>query len=194
MSEDGPGSVARDLRCLFWSLSSDGRHPSPLPVAATPFIAYISPAMIDDIYNKRILEFAANIPRIGRLSEPDATATAHSRLCGSTVTVDLKMDGDVVSDFSHDVRACALGQASSSIMARNIVGARADELRAVREAMRRMLKENGPPPEGRFADLKFLEPVRDYKARHASTMLTFDAVVDAIGQIEAKRPAPTVAA
>ena len=82
----------------------------------------------------------------------------------------------------------------SSIMARNIVGARADELRAVREAMRRMLKENGPPPEGRFADLKFLEPVRDYKARHASTMLTFDAVVDAIGQIEAKRPAPTVAA
>ena len=144
--------------------------------------------MIDDIYNKRILEFAGNIPRIGRLSEPDATATAHSRLCGSTVTVDLKMDGDVVSDFSHDVRACALGQASSSIMARNIVGARADELRAVREAMRRMLKENGPPPEGRFADLKFLEPVRDYKARHASTMLTFDAVVDAIGKIEAKRP------
>ena len=152
--------------------------------------------MIDDIYNKRILEFAGNIPRIGRLSEPDATATAHSRLCGSTVTVDLKMDGDVVSDFSHDVRACALGQASSSIMARNIVGARADELRAVREAMRRMLKENGPPPEGRFADLKFLEPVRDYKARHASTMLTFDAVVDAIGQIEAKRASaqPTVAA
>jgi NifU-like protein involved in Fe-S cluster formation len=150
--------------------------------------------MIDDIYNKRILEFAGNIPRIGRLNEPDATATAHSRLCGSTVTVDLKMDGDLVSDFSHDVRACALGQASSSIMARNIVGARADELRAVREAMRRMLKENGPPPEGRFADLKFLEPVRDYKARHASTMLTFDAVVDAIGQIEAKRATPTVAA
>ena len=149
--------------------------------------------MIDDIYNKRILEFAANIPRIGRLSEPDATATAHSRLCGSTVTVDLKMDGDVVSDFSHDVRACALGQASSSIMARNIVGARADELRAVREAMRRMLKENGPPPEGRFADLKFLEPVRDYKARHASTMLTFDAVVSAIDQIESKRRASVAA-
>ena len=152
-------------------------------------MAYISPAMIDDIYNKRILEFAGTIPRIGRLSEPDATATAHSRLCGSTVTVDLKMDGDVVSDFSHDVRACALGQASSSIMARNIVGARADELRAVREAMRRMLKENGPPPEGRFADLRFLEPVRDYRARHASTMLTFDAVVSAIDEIAAKRAA-----
>ena len=143
--------------------------------------------MLDDIYNKRILEFAGNIPRLGRLPQPDASATAHSRLCGSTVTVDLEMDGDVVTDFAHDVKACALGQASSSIMARNIVGAHAAELREVRETMRKMLKENGPPPQGRFADLEFLEPVRDYKARHASTMLTFDAVVDAIGQIEAKR-------
>jgi NifU-like protein involved in Fe-S cluster formation len=143
--------------------------------------------MIDDVYNARILEFAANIPRLGRLPSPDATATAHSRLCGSTVTIDLAMQDGVVTDFAHDVKACALGQASSSIMARNIVGASADELRAVRETMLRMLKENGPPPEGRFADLKFLEPVRDYKARHASTMLTFDAVVDAIGQIEKKR-------
>jgi NifU-like protein involved in Fe-S cluster formation len=97
------------------------------------------------------------------------------------------MDGSTVSDFAHEVKACALGQASSSIMARNVVGASADELRAVREAMRKMLKENGPPPEGRFADLKYLEPVRDYKARHASTMLTFDAVVDAIDQIEKRR-------
>jgi NifU-like protein involved in Fe-S cluster formation len=143
--------------------------------------------MLDDIYNKRILGFAGSIPRLGRLESPDATATAHSRLCGSTVTVDLKMDGDVVTDFAHEVKACALGQASSSIMAHHVVGAHAGELREVREAMLKMLKENGPPPEGRFADLQFLEPVRDYKARHASTMLTFDAVVDAIGQIEAKR-------
>lgn len=143
--------------------------------------------MLDDIYNKRILELAGSIPRLGRLPTPDATATAHSRLCGSTVTVDLAMDGDTVTDFAHEVKACALGQASSSIMARNVVGATAGELRAVREAMLKMLKDNGPPPEGRFADLKFLEPVRDYKARHASTMLTFDAVVDAIDQIEAKR-------
>ena len=71
--------------------------------------------MIDEIYNNRILEFAANIPRIGRLAAPDATATAHSKLCGSTVTVDLVLDGDVVADFAHEVRACALGQASSSI-------------------------------------------------------------------------------
>ena len=143
--------------------------------------------MLDDIYNKQILRFAGTIPRLGRLDHPDATATAHSRLCGSTVTVDLKVDGDVVTDFAHDVKACALGQASSSIMAEHVVGARADELRAVREAMRKMLKENGPPPNGRFADLKFLEPVRDYKARHASTMLTFDAVVDALDQIAARR-------
>lgn len=143
--------------------------------------------MIDDVYNARIIEFAGNIPRIGRLEAPDASARAHSKLCGSTVTVDLKMDGDVVTDFAHDVKACALGQASSSIMARHVVGATADELRAVRQVMLRMLKESGPPPQGRFEELKFLEPVRDYKARHASTMLTFDAVVDCLDQIERKR-------
>lgn len=145
--------------------------------------------MIDDVYSSRILEFAGNIPRIGRLADPDASAKAHSRLCGSTVIVDIKMVDGRVSDFAHDVKACALGQASSSIMARSVVGASAEELRALRQTMIRMLKENGPPPEGRFADLRFLEPVRDYKARHASTLLTFDAVVDAIGQIEARAAA-----
>ncbi len=143
--------------------------------------------MIDEVYNSKILEYAGNIPALGRLEDAEATAKAHSKLCGSTVTVDLKMDGDVVAGFGHDVKACALGQASSSIVAHNILGSSAVELRAVREAMQNMLKQNGPPPEGRFTDLKFLEPVRDYKARHASTMLIFDAVVDAIGQIERKR-------
>src|SRR5438477_1774032 len=103
-------------------------------------------AMINDIYNKKIIELAGNIPRLGRLAEPDATATAHSKLCGSTVTIDLKMDGDTVTDFAHDVKACALGQASSSIMAQNVIGSKADELRALRETVRRMLKENGVPP------------------------------------------------
>jgi NifU-like protein involved in Fe-S cluster formation len=146
--------------------------------------------MLNDVYNKRILELAGNIPRLGRLSAPDASATAHSKLCGSTVTVDLKMDGDTVTDFAHDVKACALGQASSSIMAHNIIGAKADELRALREGVRKMLKENAAPPaEGRWADIAVLEPVRDYKARHASTMLTFDAVVQAIDEIQAKRKA-----
>ena len=143
--------------------------------------------MINDVYNKKILALAGNIGRIGRLDSPDASASAHSKLCGSTVTVDLRMEGDIVTDFAHEVKACALGQASSSVMAQNVVGASASELRALREAMLAMLKENGPPPQGRFAELKYLEPVRDYKTRHGSTMLTFDAVVDAIGQIEKKR-------
>ncbi len=150
--------------------------------------------MLDDIYNAKILEFAGNIPRVGRLENPQATAKAHSKLCGSTVVVDLSMEDGVVSDYAHDVKACALGQASSSIMASHVVGATPDELRAVREAMRAMLKEGGEPPNGRFSDLKFLEPVRDYKARHASTMLVFDAVVDAIGQIEGGVPADDAAA
>ncbi|GJE62856.1 hypothetical protein LNAOJCKE_0045 [Methylorubrum aminovorans] len=146
-------------------------------------------AMIDDIYNRRILELAADIPRLGRLEAPDATATAHSKLCGSTVTVDLTLeaDGVTVSDFAHDVKACALGQASSSLMARHVVGATADELRAVRARMRDMLKENGPAPDGKWADLAVLEPVRDFRARHASTLLTFDAVVDALDQAAARK-------
>jgi len=143
--------------------------------------------MINEVYNKRIIELAGNIPRLGRLPEAQASATAHSKLCGSTVTVDLKMEGDAVTDFAHEVKACALGQASSSIMARHVIGAKADELRNLRETVRNMLKENGTPPEGKWADIAVLEPVRDYKARHASTMLTFDAVVDAVNQIEAKR-------
>ena len=143
--------------------------------------------MLNDVYNAKILELAANIPHLGRLAAPDASATAHSKLCGSTVTVDLKMDGPVVSDFAHEVKACALGQASSSIMARHVIGARAAELRELRETVRKMLKENGPAPTGKWADIAMLEPVRDYKARHASTMLTFDAVVSALDQIEAKR-------
>src|SRR5262249_35876989 len=144
--------------------------------------------MLNDIYNKRIIELAGNIPRIGRLPNPDASATAHSKLCGSTVKIDLKMDGSVVTDFAHEVKACALGQASSSIMARHVVGSTASELRELRETVRRMLKENGSPPgpDGKWAEVALLEPVRDYKARHASTMLTFDPVVDAIGQVEAR--------
>ncbi len=149
--------------------------------------------MLSDVYNKRILELAANIPLLDRLPQPDATAKAHSRLCGSTVTVDLTMEGDVVTGFGHEVKACALGQASSSIMARHVIGSTADELRRVREQARAILKDQAEPPEGKWADLSALVPVRDYKARHASTMLTFDAVVEAIGQIEQRRQAAAVA-
>ncbi len=140
---------------------------------------------MDDIYNSKILDFAGNIVRTGRLDDPDAVSEKHSKLCGSRVKVYLKMDGDVVTDFSHEVRACALGQASSSIMARHVVGASAGEVRAARDDMLAMLKDGGEGPSGRFEDMRFLKPVRDYKARHASTMLTFEAVVDCIDQIEA---------
>ncbi|OJF89687.1 iron-sulfur cluster assembly scaffold protein [Pararhizobium antarcticum] len=143
--------------------------------------------MIDDIYNSRILEFAGNIPRTGRLDDADAEASAHSKLCGSRVKIFLKMEGETVSDFAHEIKACALGQASSSIMARHVVGATALELRQAHADMLAMLKADGEGPNGRFEDMRFLKPVKDYKARHASTLLTFDAVVDAIGQIEAKR-------
>ncbi len=142
--------------------------------------------MINDMYNARILEFAGNIPHIGRLEAPDASAKAHSKLCGSTVLVDLKVKDGVVTDFAHEVKACALGQATSSVMARHIIGSTEIELRALQVQMTAMLKENGAPPEGRFEDLRFFEPVRDYKARHASTLLTFDAVVDCLDQIAAK--------
>jgi NifU-like protein involved in Fe-S cluster formation len=146
-------------------------------------------SMLDSVYNAKILEYAGNIGRLGRLDSPDATAKAHSKLCGSTVVVDIRMEGDRVTDFAHDVKACALGQASSAIMAKHAVGATAAELKALRSTMVAMLKDNGPPPQGKFAEFRYLEPVRDYKARHASTLLTFDAVVDAIEQVEARRRA-----
>jgi NifU-like protein involved in Fe-S cluster formation len=141
----------------------------------------------DDIYSQRILELSANMPRVGRLVHPDASAMAHSKLCGSRVTIDLSMNGDVVTDYGQSVKACLLGQSSAAVMGREIVGSTAAELREVGAAMRKMLKAGGPPPEGRWADLAALEPVKDYKARHASTLLVFDAVEEAISQIEAKR-------
>ena len=145
--------------------------------------------MINEIYNRQILGFAADIPRLQRLAAPDATAVAISRLCGSKVTVDVAMKDGVVTDFGQEVKACALGQASSSIMARHVVGSTPGELRAVRDQMYKMLKEEGTAPAGKWAELEALLPVRDFKARHASTLLTFDAVVDAVGQIEAREKA-----
>jgi len=138
--------------------------------------------MLDDIYNQRILKLAADIPRIGHLDAPDGVASAVSKLCGSKVTVEVKMDGDRVVDFAHDVKACALGQASSSIMAAHVVGSTAEELHALRDTMRKMLKERGEPPSGKWVDAEVLTPVREYKARHASTLLTFDATCDAVDQ------------
>jgi len=142
---------------------------------------------LDDLYNGRILELAANIPRTKRLEHADATARAHSKLCGSRVVVDLKMEDGVVTDYGQEVKACLLGQSSASIVGQNIIGATSAEMRSVGDQMRKMLKENGVPPTGKWANLAVLEPVRDYKARHASTLLVFDAVEDAMSQIEANR-------
>jgi NifU-like protein involved in Fe-S cluster formation len=143
-------------------------------------------ADLEDIYTQRVLELSANMPRTGRLPHPGASASAHSKLCGSRITVDLSMEGDVVIDYAQDVRACLLGQTSAAVMGANIVGSTAEELRQVGAQMRRMLKEGGQPPGGRWSDLAILEMVRDYKARQASTLLVFDAVEDAIAEIEKK--------
>lgn len=144
-------------------------------------------ADLSEIYNTRIIELAAGIAPARRLADADATASAHSKLCGSTIVVDLKVDGDRVVDFAQTVKACLLGQSSAAIMERNIIGSTAAELRQVAAEMRRMLKEGGVPPGGRWGDLAVLEPVREVKARHASTLLVFDAVERALDKIEAER-------
>ena len=140
--------------------------------------------MLNDIYNQRILELAGNIPRLGRLSHPQATSRQHSKLCGSTVTVDLVLEDGRVADYGQDVKACALGQAAASIVGRHVVGATPSELRDVRDRVKAMLKENGTPPDGEWADAAVLEPVRDFRARHASTLLAFEAAAAAATEIE----------
>ena len=139
---------------------------------------------MNELYNQRILKLAAEIPHIGSLDAPQATADAVSRLCGSKVHVELSLAEDnTVAAFAHEVEACALGQASSAVMAREIIGCSPQELRDVGAAMRAMLKENAAPPRGKWAGLEVLEPVRAYKNRHASTLLTFDAVEDCLQQL-----------
>lgn len=140
-------------------------------------------ADLDDIYHTRILELAASMPRTERLANPDASASAHSKLCGSTIDIDVKLSAGRVVDYGQTVKACLLGQAAASVVGREIVGTDIEEFATVAETMRRMLKENGAPPAGRWADLAVLEPVRDYKARHASTLLVFDALRKAIDQV-----------
>ena len=139
-----------------------------------------TPEPIDDLYTRRILRLAADIQHTERLDDPQATITVASPLCGSRVTVDLKMEDGKISEFAHEVKACALGQTSSSVMARNAIGSTKEEIHEVAQIMRTMLKKDGPPPIGRWSDLEVLQPVKDYKSRHASVMLTFDAVEKAI--------------
>ena len=140
--------------------------------------------MIGELYSSGILDAAASIPAAARLEAPQASATKVSRVCGSEVDVDLSVNDGKVSEFAMSARACALGQASASIVARNIIGAAPDELFHLRDEVRAMLKEEGRPPSGdRWKDLELLESIRDYPQRHASTLLVFEAVCDCLEQI-----------
>ena len=135
--------------------------------------------MIDDLYSAKILKAAANMPRAGRLARPDASAEKVSKLCGSRVLVDVVVKDGRIADYAQEVKACALGQAAAAIMGEHAVGASVQEIESARDSLRAMLKQGGPPPEGRFADLAMLAPVRDYPPRHASTMLAFEATAEA---------------
>lgn len=139
---------------------------------------------LDELYNGRILELAANIPYTQRLPNPDATASAHSKLCGSRITIDLCLQDGVVSAYGQDVRACLLGQTAAAVVGMHIIGSTPEELRILGNTMRKMLKEGGEPPGGKWADLAILTPVRDYRARHASTLLVFEAVEAALQRIQ----------
>lgn len=136
--------------------------------------------MIDDLYSAKVLALAANLPRLGRLADPDGSAEKVSKLCGSRVIVDVKLEDGRVADFAQEVKACALGQASASVLGAHVVGAGVDELESARDQFRAMLKAGASPPDGRFADLAMLAPVKDYPARHASTLLAFEAVCEAV--------------
>ena len=139
---------------------------------------------LSDLYSDKILDLAANARQPPRLAAPDASARKTSRVCGSTIEVDLVVRDGVIVDYGHEISACALGQTSAAVVAREIVGTPVDEFRAVRGQMHAMLKTNGAPPAGKWSDLKYLEPVRDYTARHMSTLLVFDAVEAALEKIE----------
>ena len=132
------------------------------------------------LYSTRILALAAEIPRTGRLVGPDATATRRSPLCGSTVTVDIKVGDGVITDFGQDVKACALGQSSASVLGAQVMGSGLASIRKARDELSAMLKSGGPPPGAPFEELEVLQPARDYKNRHASILLAFDATVEAM--------------
>jgi len=135
---------------------------------------------MEDLYHPRVLELAADIPHLGRLDQPDGAATKVSRVCGSVVTVELKLKDSKISDIAVHPKACALGQAATGVLAMHAIGAAPAEIREARDSLRAMLKDGAEPPAGRFWELRHLQGVRDYPPRHTSTMLAFDAAVDAL--------------
>ena len=141
---------------------------------------------LSDLYSEKVLNIAANAMQRPRLDAPAASVRKVSRLCGSVIEVDITTEDGVITAFGQDVRACALGQTSAAIVAREVIGTPTGEFRTLATQMRAMLKDAGAPPTGRWADLAYLEPVRDYPARHTSTLLVFDAICDALDRIEGK--------
>ncbi len=135
--------------------------------------------LLNHIYQEKLLAYAADIARDGRLKSPDASATVVSRSCGSRITVDLIMEGDVIIDFGQTVEACALGSASASIFGGIVLGKRLSDIRSVRNCMFSMLKQNGPSPDAEWAEMRLLEPARDFTNRHQSILLVFNAVLKA---------------
>ncbi|MHA6288902.1 iron-sulfur cluster assembly scaffold protein [Maricaulis sp. CAU 1757] len=136
--------------------------------------------MTQDLYSNAVLRLAADIPRIGRLAEPDASVRKVSRLCGSELELDLDMVDGRVSDLALRVKACALGQAAAAVLARHGVGASIADIVGARDALNAMLKQGEAAPTGRFADLAALEAARDYPARHQSILLAFEAAAEAV--------------
>ncbi|MFV0513203.1 MAG: iron-sulfur cluster assembly scaffold protein [Jhaorihella sp.] len=136
------------------------------------------------LYSAQILALAADIPHHERMANPDATAKRRSPLCGSTVTVDVKMTGGRITDFGQDVKACALGQAAASVVGASIIGATRVQVETARRQLRAMLKEGGPVPDAPFEGLEVLLPAREYKNRHASILLTLEATAEAMQEAE----------
>lgn len=136
--------------------------------------------MLDDLYTSKLLALCAAIPHVGRLDEPQGTSTRHARLCGSVVTADIVLDAEgKVAEFAQDVNACALGQASAAVLGGGVIGATLEELRAARDGLRALISGEDTGFDPRFRDLEVFAAVCDYKARHASVMLAFEAVVEA---------------
>lgn len=136
-------------------------------------------SMTEQLYNTRILRLAASIPHQARLAHPQATSQKHSPICGSKVTVDVVMADGAVVQFGQEIRACALGQASASILGAQVIGCTADELAQTHNILRAFLQNNGPAPSGKFADLAVFEPAIAHRARHASILLCFEAAAEA---------------
>ncbi len=144
----------------------------------------MSDADLVKLYSGRILALAADIPHLGRLPDPQGTARRRSPLCGSTVTVDVVLQDGRVGAFAQDVKACALGQASASVLGAVVLGRSRAELEAARDALRAMLKDGGPVPGAPFGGYEVLLPARDYKNRHASILLALEAVCEAFEAAE----------